>query len=216
MMATYVEQPGARRQLRQQFREQQSQQQQQSQGLMPQLSQQQRQAMLQQQQNKEQQQQQEQHERQQQRNVWQRQQQKRSLEGALPLLPSVPAPPAEHVMLGFAGMDDVRHEFHRLLQSFSDHLGETNAYVSGLPVRKAGTGGMGLSSMAAGGEGGGGSGGGSVGSIGSAGSGGAGGGGASIGGSPPAAGGVDPVLVLPNGAGSLKAEDEKAIEVGGD
>ncbi|KAK3300816.1 uncharacterized protein B0H64DRAFT_370015 [Chaetomium fimeti] len=47
----------------------------------------------------------------------------------------VPAPPSARVMQGAAGREQVRDEVMRLLASFSEQLGATNAYVSALPVR---------------------------------------------------------------------------------
>ncbi|KAL2200073.1 kinase-like domain-containing protein [Corynascus similis CBS 632.67] len=46
-----------------------------------------------------------------------------------------PAPPSARVMQGAAGRDEVRDEVMRLLASFSEQLGATNAFVSALPVR---------------------------------------------------------------------------------
>ncbi|KAK4128945.1 hypothetical protein N657DRAFT_652498 [Parathielavia appendiculata] len=48
-------------------------------------------------------------------------------------LGGVPAPPSARVMLGMAGREQVRDEVMRLLASFSEQLGATNAYVSALP-----------------------------------------------------------------------------------
>ncbi|KAL2255182.1 hypothetical protein VTK26DRAFT_3914 [Humicola hyalothermophila] len=45
------------------------------------------------------------------------------------------APPSARVMQGVAGRDEVRDEVMRLLASFSEQLGVTNACVSALPVR---------------------------------------------------------------------------------
>ncbi|KAL2154468.1 hypothetical protein VTH82DRAFT_3144 [Thermothelomyces myriococcoides] len=49
----------------------------------------------------------------------------------------VPPPPSAKVMLGAAGREEVREEVMRLLASFSEQLGTTNAYVSALPIRTA-------------------------------------------------------------------------------
>lgn len=49
----------------------------------------------------------------------------------------VPAPPSVRVMQATASREQVRDEVMRLLASFSEQLGSTNAYVSSLPVRTA-------------------------------------------------------------------------------
>lgn len=57
-------------------------------------------------------------------------------------LPPLPGPPSPHVMQGLGSREEVRDEMKRLLDSFKQHLSFTNTYVTSLPVRRAGVGGV--------------------------------------------------------------------------
>lgn len=50
-------------------------------------------------------------------------------------LPGAPAPPSERVMLGQAGMEEVKGEFRRLMMSFGEHLDLASERLGDLPVR---------------------------------------------------------------------------------
>lgn len=56
------------------------------------------------------------------------------------LLPGAPAPPSERVMLGQAGMEEVKGEFRRLMMSFGEHLDLASERLGELPVRTGGNG----------------------------------------------------------------------------
>ena len=53
-----------------------------------------------------------------------------------PLLPGAPAPPSERVMLGQAGMGEVKDEFRRLMMSFGEHLDLASERLGESPVRR--------------------------------------------------------------------------------
>lgn len=52
-----------------------------------------------------------------------------------PILPGAPAPPSERVMLGQAGMEEVKGEFRRLMMSFGEHLDLASERLGDLPMR---------------------------------------------------------------------------------
>ena len=51
-------------------------------------------------------------------------------------LPRAPAPPSERVMLGEAGLEEVKGEFRRLMMSFGEHLDLASERLGELPVRR--------------------------------------------------------------------------------
>lgn len=60
----------------------------------------------------------------------------RSSQSSQRLLPAAPPAPSGRVMLGEAGLEEVKDEFRRLMMSFGEHLNIANDNLAELPVRR--------------------------------------------------------------------------------